>query len=85
METTIINLDETEESLYKKKTYGAFYTPEEITKALSDWALRDGSETVLEPSFGGCGFLKSLSERLQFQGAESINQIYSCDIDQQAF
>lgn len=69
-----------------KKDLGAFYTPEILTDILCKWAIKDHKDTVLEPSFGGCGFLRSSQKILRERGCDSPNtQIYGCDIDSNAF
>lgn len=70
----------------EKKALGAFYTPKELSDILCDWAIRSPNDTILEPSFGGCGFLKSLNEKLKILGAHNPQtQLFGCDIDKQAF
>jgi adenine-specific DNA methylase len=73
-------------SLEDRRKLGAYYTPENISDILSNWAIRDRQSTILEPSFGGCGFLQSAHRRLENLGASpSQNAIYGCDIDLIAF
>lgn len=43
----------------KQKLRGGYYTPEKIAHYVSDWALRNKSESVLEPSCGDGNFVKS--------------------------
>lgn len=70
----------------ERKRLGAFYTPENLSRILTDWAIRTPSDLILEPSFGGCGFLVAARRRLESLGAEKPkNQIYGCDIDDGAF
>lgn len=69
-----------------RKKLGAFYTPESLSRVLTDWAIRSQSDTILEPSFGGCGFLEAARRRLNELGCESPKkQIFGCDIDDKAF
>lgn len=69
-----------------RRKLGAFYTPEPLSQILSDWVIRSASDTVLEPSFGGCGFLQAARNRLSALGCVSPrSQIYGCDIDPVAF
>jgi adenine-specific DNA-methyltransferase len=44
-------------ALAERRILGAYYTPERLSQMPSDWAIRAPDDTVLEPSFGGCGFL----------------------------
>lgn len=70
----------------ERKRLGAFYTPENLSRILTDWAIRNPSDLVLEPSFGGCGFLVAARRRLAALGAPlSARQVYGCDIDPGAF
>lgn len=72
--------------LAERRKIGAFYTPDALSRILADWAIREPADTVLEPSFGGCGFLEAASKRLAQLGASSpIKSIFGCDIDPVAF
>ena len=72
--------------LEERRKIGAFYTPEPLSQILSDWAIRSSSDLVLEPSFGGCGFLQCAQTRLVELGcSEPRKQIYGSDIDPVAF
>lgn len=46
------------------KARGAFYTPVEITRFLSTWAIRSSDDWILEPSAGNGAFLNAIDERL---------------------
>jgi len=72
--------------LEERRKIGAFYTPEPLSQILSDWAIRSSLDVILEPSFGGCGFLQCAQSRLVRLGcSEPRQQIYGCDIDSVAF
>ncbi len=47
-----------------KKRHGVFYTPDPASRLLTKWAIRSAADRVLEPSFGGCGFLQAAKDRL---------------------
>jgi len=47
-----------------RKARGAFFTPDLIAKFITDWALRDSGDRVLEPSCGDAEFLVHAVERL---------------------
>jgi adenine-specific DNA methylase len=49
----------------KAKARGAFYTPPGIARFLVEWAIRSGSDVVLEPSCGEAAFLIRAYQRLQ--------------------
>lgn len=70
----------------EKRSLGAYYTPERLSDILARWAIRSAGDTILEPSFGGCGFLRSASRSLRTLGSPDPRQfIYGCDIDPVAF
>jgi adenine-specific DNA-methyltransferase len=48
-----------------RKARGAFYTPTAIADFLVSWAVRSGSDSVLEPSCGEAAFLSSVINRLR--------------------
>jgi adenine-specific DNA methylase len=73
-------------NLAKKKKLGAFYTPDEVTSVLCNWAIRSAEDNILEPSFGGCGFLEASLERLKSLGNNNPTlRLFGCDIDKTAF
>lgn len=70
----------------ERKSLGVYYTPNDLSKVLCDWAIRRSNEAVLEPSFGGCGFLEASINRLRLLGSESPeSRVYGADIDKRAF
>lgn len=70
----------------ERKALGAYYTPDNLSQLLTDWAIRLPTEKVLEPSFGGCGFLEASVNTLETLGCEQPNeQLYGADIDKKAF
>lgn len=73
-------------NIERKKKFGAFYTPSEVTDVLSNWTIRSGEDHILEPSFGGCNFLISALTRLkEFGSTNAEGRIYGFDIDPRAF
>lgn len=79
-------LEVVERSFAEKLRLGAFYTPPELTEVICRWAIRSSEDRILEPSFGGCGFLSSSRDRLRSLGAmRPGSRIFGCDIDQLAF
>lgn len=72
--------------LSDRRELGAFYTPVELSRILSDWAINSPDDTVLEPSFGGCGFLEAARSSLEQLGSHNpAASIFGCDIDPVAF
>jgi adenine-specific DNA-methyltransferase len=47
-----------------RKARGAFFTPEPLTRFLTDWAIRSPADAVLEPSCGEAAFLLAAASRL---------------------
>ncbi|MCX4139344.1 SAM-dependent methyltransferase [Paraburkholderia sp. SEWSISQ10-3 4] len=72
--------------LGRRRELGAFFTPPDLTKVISEWAIRSPGDLVLEPSFGGCGFLAAAVDRLSVMGTRNpAAQLFGCDIDVGAF
>ncbi len=69
-----------------RKKLGIYYTPDELTEVVTEWAVRSVDDTIFEPSFGGCGFLIAARHRLEhFESAAPLDNLYGCDIDKAAF
>lgn len=51
------------ESKQERKLRGGFYTPEPIADFLADWAIRDSTSSILEPSCGDGNIISSLINR----------------------
>ncbi|MGW6279317.1 HsdM family class I SAM-dependent methyltransferase [Kribbella sp. NPDC055071] len=47
-----------------RKARGAFFTPEPLARYVTEWAVRDVTDKVLEPSCGEAAFLLSAVDRL---------------------
>lgn len=47
-----------------RKARGAFFTPEPVARYITDWAVRDTTDRVLEPSCGEASFLLAAVDRL---------------------
>jgi len=76
-------------SLYtreKRKELGAYYTPQNLSQILTDWAIRTPTDKIFEPSFGGCGFLETSVKSLKELHCRSpASRLFGADIDKQAF
>ncbi|MCG8314302.1 MAG: SAM-dependent methyltransferase [Pseudomonadales bacterium] len=73
-------------SYSEKQKLGAFYTPKEVSDIMCHWAIKKSTDLILEPSFGGCGFIDSTVSRLrQLGNAKPYRNISGCDIDPEAF
>jgi len=55
------------------KLRGGYYTPATISKFIAEWAIRDKSSVVLEPSCGDGSFISAALNRFKELGADSIN------------
>jgi adenine-specific DNA-methyltransferase len=58
-----------QDSAAQRKARGAFFTPEALCNYMVDWALRDPTDAVLEPSCGEAAFLLAAARRLGDLGA----------------
>ncbi|EJD8842092.1 N-6 DNA methylase [Salmonella enterica] len=73
-------------SLEMRKELGAYYTPSALSQVMSDWAIRRPTDKILEPSFGGCGFLESCEKSLMEIGCiNPMENLFGVDVDQKAF
>ena len=64
---------------------GRYYTPANVARALCDWAIRDRTDAVLDPSFGGCAFLEAAAQRLVALGARMpAENLFGFDTDRRA-
>lgn len=69
-----------------RRKIGAFYTPEALSLILARWAIRNKTDTILEPSFGGCGLLAAARDVLIELGSKRpVEQIFGADVDSLAF
>ena len=56
------------DTLALRKARGAFYTPPELSRFISEWAIRSPAERLLEPSCGEAEFLLAAADRLRALG-----------------
>src|ERR1700759_46601 len=71
----------------RQKSLGAFYTPPEMAKVLTDWAVQSPQAHVLDPSCVGQVFLWAANSRLRELGASrsgSRRQVFGVDLDSEA-
>jgi adenine-specific DNA methylase len=66
-----------------QKTLGAFYTDAAVAHYVVEWALRQPTDSVLDPSCGGGVFLSSALGRLRSIGC-STPRVWGIDIDGEA-
>ena len=68
------------EGLTVRKARGAFFTPPEITRFISDWAVRTPADRVLEPSCGEAAFLLAAGRRLGDLGGCAAGRLHGVEI-----
>lgn len=74
------------QEMQEKRQNGVYYTPDRAAQILTRWAIRHSEDVVLEPSFGGCGFLVATRDRLLELGTTAPQKnLFGCDIDERAF
>ena len=64
------------------KSLGAFYTDVQVAEFLVWWAVREATETVLDPSFGGGVFLRAACQRLGALGGRPRDQVFGVEFDE---
>lgn len=65
-----------------RRTLGSYYSPEPVARLLVNWALKGNAGPVLDPSYGGCAFLRLALDRLRDDGPEDAEfQVFGTDID----
>jgi hypothetical protein len=65
-----------------RKSLGVFYTPQWVAEALVAWALDNNHGPVMDPSYGGCAFLRaSLDELRRVKHIDAEKQVFGFDID----
>jgi hypothetical protein len=70
----------------RRRINGIYYTPNLLAEAMVTWIIRSRVDTLLEPSFGACGFLIPACLRLNHLGCwHPLGQAAGCDIDPAAF
>jgi adenine-specific DNA-methyltransferase len=64
-----------------RKSRGAYFTDNLITRFLAQWAIRESTESVLEPSFGDGAFMSAITGRIQALGGDPGDQVHGFEID----
>ena len=71
----------------EEKQHGQTYTPEEVSRFLTRWAVESSEDSILEPSVGEGRFVFDAYDQLLRLGADTEvaqNSIYGLDIDGEA-
>lgn len=58
------------QSITDEKARGAFFTPPEVSRFITEWAIRGKSDKVLEPSCGEASFLLEAAQYLKKLGSK---------------
>lgn len=61
----LVRIIDTNDTPALRKERGAFFTPDNITRFIADWAIRSPDDLVLEPAAGDAAFLVAAIERLR--------------------
>jgi len=70
------------DNVSRQRLLGAFYTPDDLAFVLTRWALSGRRGTVLDPSFGGCAFLRAAVTLLRNRRARRPERlVFGIDID----
>ena len=71
----------------RRKARGAFFTPAEISRYLTQWAIQSANDVVLEPSCGEASFLLAAGERLRALHARPLiwsSQLHGVEIHEES-
>jgi hypothetical protein len=69
-----------------RRENGIYYSPPDVVTALVNWAVRAADDTIFDPSFGGCVFLRAGVTRLMQLGAVNApGLVFGTDWDQDAW
>lgn len=71
-----------------EKELGSWYTGDKMSQILADWAIRNPSDYMMDPSFGGGIFFLAAEKRLVELGQDPAHikkQLFGVDIDAEAF
>ena len=69
-----------------RRKSGIFYTPDHLAAKLANWSIRSRSERILDPSFGGCAFLRASLDRLQsIEAPNPAGRLFGIDNDPSAW
>lgn len=68
-------------SSIKAKELGRYYTPESIADSLAQWAIRSGSEQILEPSAGDGALIDAILKKASEVSRENDLSILAFDVD----
>src|SRR4051794_29532411 len=65
-----------------RKQFGKYYTPVNVARVLTNWAITHRHARVFDPSFGGCAFYEAAIETLSSLGnVRPGKQLHGVDVD----
>jgi adenine-specific DNA-methyltransferase len=69
-------------NMNSRRRHGIFYTPDDLAEKMAQWAIRTGRETVLDPSFGGCAFLRAAMRQLHMlKASHPARRVFGAETD----
>jgi len=68
-----------------RRRNGVFYTPDSLADKMAQWAITAPHAKVIDPSFGGCAFLRAAVQQLSsLRAHHPARQVYGVDRDSAA-
>lgn len=67
----------------RAKRLGAYYTNSQVADRLTEWAVRSGNDTIVDPSFGGGVFLRAASKRVINLNGNPRGKILGVELDRE--
>lgn len=72
-------------SMESRRRNGIFYTPDMLAHKMAQWAITTPRAKVMDPSFGGCAFLRAAVHQLRkLRAPHPAHQVYGVDRDSSA-
>jgi len=69
-------------SVPQRRLLGAYYTPDGVARLLAEWAIVGQGGRVLDPSFGGCAFMRAAASHLKRKGRRQPGRlVFGVDVD----
>jgi tRNA1(Val) A37 N6-methylase TrmN6 len=66
-----------------RKELGQFRTPEHVAATMAEWAIRDGTDSVLDPGMGAGALTSALYRAKQrADGEQSVDEMHGIDLSQ---
>lgn len=64
-----------------RKQQGAYYTDRFVADFLVQWAIRAGTDRVLEPCFGGGVFVQAAADRITALGGDPVSTLVGVELN----